>query len=123
MKNKPRLPHTYILKGKEVIAEPDLSKWEYFFEQAWKENKRYLRYNKIRNITISTIFDGIDHNYSRGELAVFETMIFGGEHDQYTDRYPNWESALAGHRVAMRLVIKSLRSQDGQEQQAEDLPS
>ncbi len=34
----------------------------------------------------------------------FETMIFGGEHDCYEDRYETWEEAEVGHRKAMDLV-------------------
>jgi len=34
-------------------------------------------------------------------------MIFGGEHDQYMDRYTSYKDALEGHEVAVELV-KSL---------------
>lgn len=34
----------------------------------------------------------------------FETMIFGGEHDGYTQRYHNKKQAIQGHLFAVGLV-------------------
>jgi hypothetical protein len=31
-------------------------------------------------------------------------MIFGGEHDQYQERYTSYEDALEGHKIALNLV-------------------
>jgi len=31
-------------------------------------------------------------------------MIFGGEHDQYQERYTSYEDALKGHQTALNLV-------------------
>lgn len=39
------------------------------------------------------------------EAAGFETMIFGGEHDQYQERYSTWDEAEAGHKRAIELVF------------------
>jgi DNA-binding LacI/PurR family transcriptional regulator len=33
-------------------------------------------------------------------------MIFGGEHDQYQERYTSYEDALEGHKIALNLVNK-----------------
>jgi hypothetical protein len=33
-------------------------------------------------------------------------MIFGGEHDQYQDRYTSVEDALEGHQTALTLITK-----------------
>jgi hypothetical protein len=33
-------------------------------------------------------------------------MIFGGEHDQYQDRYTSHEDALEGHQTALTLITK-----------------
>jgi len=35
---------------------------------------------------------------------LFETMIFGGEHDQYQVRYSTWDDALNGHQFAVNLA-------------------
>jgi DNA-binding LacI/PurR family transcriptional regulator len=33
-----------------------------------------------------------------------ETMIFGGEHDQYQERYTSYEDAVKGHQIALNLI-------------------
>ena len=44
---------------------------------------------------------------------VYETMIFGGVHDQWCDRYATREEALAGHNRAVNLVKqKALEKKD-----------
>lgn len=48
---------------------------------------------------ISTVFLGTMHIG-----GLFETMIFGGEHDQYQDRYYTKEAALEGHKKAIEKV-------------------
>ena len=32
-------------------------------------------------------------------------MIFGGEHDQYQERYSTWDEAIEGHKNACKLVV------------------
>lgn len=51
----------------------------------------------IGDIYVSTVFLGLDHSFgSFGECkpVLFETMIFGGEHDQYQE----------GHKRALEMV-------------------
>ena len=86
----------------------------------WFERGRHVRKNTIKkyNITISTIFMAIDHNFDchRGDPRpiLFETMIFiNGEPDDYQERYCTWQDALKGHRCAVRMVIKKLRKEHG----------
>jgi hypothetical protein len=38
-------------------------------------------------------------------------MIFGGEHDQYQERYSSYEDALEGHQVALNLVNKLMEKE------------
>ncbi len=51
---------------------------------------------------ISTVFLMIDHGYA-GYLSVppilFETMVFGGEYDDWCNRYCTWDEAQAGHQA------------------------
>ncbi len=53
---------------------------------------------------VSTVFLGLDHAFGGGPPMLFETMIFGGDHDEYCERYATVEEARAGHRVACQLV-------------------
>ena len=49
---------------------------------------------------------GIDHAFGLAQHApiLFETMIFGGEHDEYQRRYCTMEEAEAGHAKAVTLA-------------------
>ncbi|KKL54171.1 hypothetical protein LCGC14_2268060 [marine sediment metagenome] len=47
---------------------------------------------------VSTVWTGLDRRFLDGPPLIFETMIFGGPHDQYCDRYSNEEAALDGHK-------------------------
>ncbi len=49
------------------------------------------------DVQISTVFLGLDHGWGRGEPVLFETMIFGGQHDQHMWRYTSREAAVLGH--------------------------
>lgn len=46
---------------------------------------------------VSTVWAGLNHRFGEGPPLIFETMIFGGPHDQYQERYSTEEAALAGH--------------------------
>ena len=57
---------------------------------------------------VSTVFLGLDHAFDGGTPLLFETMIFGGEHDEYQERYATWDEAEAGHLVAGMTIIMVL---------------
>ncbi len=65
---------------------------------------RIVKQEDISDVHISTVFLGIDHNFFGGPPVLFETMIFGGPHDEYQERYCTWEEAEAGHARAVELV-------------------
>jgi hypothetical protein len=92
MKNK-----FYILDGKTPKA-CTLEQWAKWFDG----NNRKVASTMIGNVRVSTVFLGLDHNFSpHGDPLLFETMIFGGEHDQYQDRCTTWEQAEAQHVEAV----------------------
>ena len=54
---------------------------------------------------ISTVFLGIDHNFgAEGPPLLFETMIFGGERDEYQVRTATWADAELAHKETCDLV-------------------
>lgn len=56
-------------------------------------------------VTVSTIFLGLDHRFSGyGPPILFETMIFGGPHDEYMDRCCTWDEALKMHKRGVWLA-------------------
>ena len=58
-------------------------------------------------VMVSTVFShGICHRWGdEGDPVLWETMIFGGEHDQYQERYTSYEDALEGHKAAVKLAL------------------
>lgn len=90
----------YTLVGKNVVVCDDILKWADWFE---KENRTVGR-TYVGKVFISTVFLGIDHRWGTGPPILFETMIFGGEHDEYQVRYSTWEEAEEGHKNAVALV-------------------
>ena len=96
----------YILKGKKIIPV-DLLIWAKYFET---EN-RHIGNDSIGRTRVSTVFLGIDYNFSpKGKPLLFETMIFGGKHDQYQERYSTYKEAKEGHKRALKLVKESVLS-------------
>jgi hypothetical protein len=94
--------HNYILDERgQPVLEPDVIKWAQWFETS----KRILKQDRIDPILVSTVFLGVDHNFmGEGLPLLWETMIFGGEHDQYQERYTSREEALKGHENALQMV-------------------
>lgn len=79
---------------------------ECLMEEAWNLNKidRIIGRTMIGDVKISTVFLTIDHQYGDGPPILFETMIFGGEHDQWQDRYHTYQEAIVGHLEAIDMV-------------------
>ncbi len=90
----------YLLSGTRPIAEPDLLKWAAGLE----DSNRIVKQEDIGDVQISTVFLGLNNQFGNGPPLLFETMIFGGPHDQWQDRYSTWDEAAAGHeRVAQAI--------------------
>ena len=66
--------------------------------------RKAVKQEHIGDVFISTVFLGLDHSFQSDTPSLWETMIFGGEHDQYMDRYTSYEDALEGHQTALNLV-------------------
>lgn len=90
----------YILDGKNPVPCDDINEWGKLFES----KERIVKQDDFDGVRVSTVFLGIDHSFMGGPPLLFETMIFGGEHDQYCERYTTWEQAEAGHKIAKELV-------------------
>ena len=84
----------YILEGHKAVECDDLMVWAKWFETA----ERHVDKTEISSdVNVSTVFLGLNHNYGDGEPLLFETMVFGGEHDEEMERYSTWEQAEEGH--------------------------
>lgn len=90
----------YILEGKVPVPCDDIITWGRWFETA---NRRVAK-SMIGDVEVSTVFLGLDHSFGSGPPILFETMIFGGEHDQDQWRCSTWEEAEKQHAAAIALV-------------------
>ena len=91
----------YILVGKTPVKIEDFKDWTL----ASANQKNTVAYDFIYGVRVSTVFLGIDHGFKPGDKPVlFETMVFGGKHDQFQERYCTWDEAESGHKTALKMV-------------------
>lgn len=95
----------FILDGHTPIPA-DLQEWAKWYETN-RDTRRVGRTEISEGVSVSTVFLALDHSFGDGPPVLFETMIFGGPHDDGCWRYCTWEEAEAGHAR----VVKAL--QDG----------
>lgn len=90
----------YILDGHNAVAEDDLMTWAKWFERA----DRVVAKTKTPNGEVSTVFLGLDHQFGDGPPLLFETLIFGGSHNQQMWRCTTWEQAEDQHQAAIEFT-------------------
>lgn len=92
----------YILKDGEPVKASGVIEWGRW----WEANKyqRRIAYDELRGCRISTVFLGLDYNWGEGPPLLYETMIFGGEHDEWQERASTKVEALQIHERAKDLV-------------------
>lgn len=93
----------YILNEDHVpVSVADIYLWE-----AWMQDNDNVRVARdvIDGADVSTVFLGIDHSFcENGFPILFETMVFGGEHNEYQERYSTWDQAVEGHQEVLRML-------------------
>lgn len=78
------------------------------FQKGWVDDMKRVAIDYIDNIKISTVFLGWDHSFMEESTPIlFETMIFGGEYDEFQRRYTTYNEALQGHTEAVEMVKQS----------------
>jgi hypothetical protein len=92
----------YILDDSgNPVEEPSLEAWAQWFETA----DRAVGKDTIEGVEVSTVFLGMDHGFMTSKPVLFETMIFGGEFDQFQWRDHTRTEAEQTHAV----VVAALR--------------
>lgn len=90
----------YILEDGEVLPV-NVLQWGLW----WETTDRRIALTDINDeVSVSTVFLGLDHGWGGAVPVVFETMIFGGPHDQYQERYSTLDEARAGHNKAVAIA-------------------
>lgn len=92
----------WILDENRVPKQVDLFTWAIWFEKT----DRIVRQEWVGDIRISTVFMGIDHNWSdKGPPILWETMAFSNRKNMHLYRNRcagSWEQAEAMHEVVVR---------------------
>ena len=96
----------YILdENHNPIPEPDTVKASLFFGNF---EQRCVAQHEIGDAHVSTVFLGLDHNFSNeGPPLLFETLVQGGTLE-HMDRYATWQEAVAGHFTILRALADTL---------------
>lgn len=89
----------YILEGKRPIKTDSSMIWAKWFKTA----NRTVKKTTIGEVTVSTVFLGVEHGFSNGKPLLFETIIFGGKFDGEIDRYTSYAEAEEGHKKTVVL--------------------
>lgn len=97
-----------IIRDKKVVVVDSMEEWSQWLESIYKNQDSFnenlcVGFDIIGVARISTVFLRVNHGFFDKQLW-FETMIFGGAHDGYQERYETWDEALAGHEKAKSMV-------------------
>ncbi len=88
----------------------DVLAWGMWMEKNFQST--IVKKTQIRETEVSTVFLGIDHNFTlKGPPLLFETMVFGPLDPDYNiqERYSTWNEALAGHEEIVRRLTDENR--------------
>lgn len=100
---RPPRPDMYVL---DANGEPepchDRERWAYWYEASLRA-RQIANDVTVDDVEVSTVFMGLDHAVS-GPPVLWETMIFGGDHDMHQWRYTSRAAALRGHEHALRIA-------------------
>ena len=101
MRTAPRQMY-YDRQGNPMTME----RWAAAFEDDKIQRLLHEYVDPVGDVRVSTVWLGLDHRFvDEGEPLIFETMVFGGPHDQSQWRWPTEEAARAGHAE----ILKALR--------------
>lgn len=107
-KNRKLTPDYYMLKGKRPVAVDSVYEWVEEFEKNRTVSKTVIEGGE-KSVGVSTIFLGLDHNFSgKGPPILFETLVFGGKLDQTIERYTTWRKAEKGHKKMVEEVLATV---------------
>lgn len=100
------MPQYYKLVDKKPVPITDVREWA----EAIDGEKARVALDTYGEIKVSTVFLGLNCNLEEGEPLLFETMIFGGEHDDYQTRCSTWDEAVQQHKDACEIVNNGVMS-------------
>jgi len=64
-----------------------------------------IAFTNLPDCYVSTVFLNVGYSIDDNTPPdLFETMIFGGEYDNYQKRYKTYEEALEGHENTLKMI-------------------
>lgn len=95
----------YILQGTTPVLEPNLYAWAQWFETA----ERHVAETWVTpDVRVSTVFLGLDHQWSDGPPLLWETMVFGAGMGEDCWRWSTYHDAKQGHERMVEQVRAAL---------------
>lgn len=75
-------------------------------------NNKFLR-DEIEDVTVSTVYLGLDHSFGGGPPLIYETMVFGTDDEHECQwRYSTKEEASLGHDKIVAAVRNKTFTRD-----------
>lgn len=85
----------FILENGKPVLAISTEAWGRWFEVF---SNRVVQQTKVGpDVTVSTVFLGIDHGVGSGKCLLFETLVLGGHRDGEQLRYETLGEAKRGH--------------------------
>lgn len=94
----------YILGPDHEPVASTVEEWSAWLGHGFPMIIKRVANDNIGDTTVSTVFLGVDHNWGDGPPILFETMVFGGDHDEWQWRYHTWDEAAQGHAAVVAAV-------------------
>ncbi len=95
-----------LLEGhfyKLVDKEPAPCTFAEYASNMKSAENRIIEQTRVGELTVSTVFTGIDHAFGMGEKQLFETSVFGfPDNIQPQWRFASWDDAVNQH---LQLVL------------------
>lgn len=101
----------YKLIGKEPV-KCNYLEWEEWIQNAERTVAIDLINSPQGVVTVATEFSGVscETSTSGAPLRVFETQVFGGAMNPFTQYYSTWEEAETGHKNLVATLRNKLES-------------
>ncbi len=96
----------YVLDDSKNVIIANRRKSIDFFED---DKNRLVARDKMKSGIVSTIFfnEDIEPRKEKVSPTLFETMIFTGPLDGYTEKYSSYDDAINGHKRAIAVLKNS----------------
>ena len=100
-------PMYYTLKGKNPAPCTNVIEWGNWMKE--NQANKVIARTEINGKLVSTVFLGIDHNFSGDNPHIFETMVFhkGKLDEPWFARCSTWDEAEAQHLNGIKFAMEN----------------